>query len=686
MRHPFLRAAGIEKDPNFANVTLLLHGDGTNGGQNNTFQDSSSNNFTVTRVGGALQGTFSPYGDNWSCYFDNSNTSLVANGTTSSGNFPTGTDFTIEFWWRSKLVNSGTGPIIGKHLFQGNSNDAWLVSMTGAYKLTFEYVVSGGGSSLTPVTSTTSIMDCKWHHCAISRTGTTYRIFIDGALEQTATNSTAISQGTHNITFPGVTTIVGQNYAALGYISNLRIVKGTCLYTSSFTPSATPLTSVTNTLLLTCQSNRFKDNGPNAYSITTQQPNFGKPTVQRFSPFAPTSAYSSTTLGGSGYFDGDVDSITVPNHSAFDIGSGAFTIEAWVYLFGNNNYGLILGKWYNGFGLRQAPTTFYPQFMYTSNGSDEIVALSGSSALPLYEWVHVAAARNTSNTFSLFVNGARVATNSSFTATIFNTSVNFRVGGEGGGATGSTRGYVTDARLVKGTAVYDPTQTTLTVPTAPLTAVSNTSFLCNFKNAAIIDNATMAVLDTVGNAQIDTTTKKFGTGSLEFDGTGDWLYIPDTVNFIGNSVWDGNKQLRTGNFTIECWLYLSATGTARGIIGKGTSTTGWLLSTNSSNAVVFTYGTSTITSTGTLSGSTWYHIAVVREGTGANQTKIYINGTNDGTGTVSTDFSQTNGIYVGANRTGGDPMNGYIDDLRITNGVARYTANFTPPSGPFLNL
>jgi len=59
------------------------------------------------------------------------------------------------------------------------------------------------------------------------------------------------------------------------------------------------------------------------------------------------------------------------------------------------------------------------------------------------------------------------------------------------------------------------------------------------------------------------------------------------------------------------------------------------------------------------------------------------NGVNDGTGTVSTDFTQINILYVGADRGGGSPMKGYIQDLRITRDLARYTANFSPPSAPF---
>ncbi len=271
----------------------------------------------------------------------------------------------------------------------------------------------------------------------------------------------------------------------------------------------------------------------------------------------------------------------------------------------------------------------------------------------------------------MFINGALEASSTFSNGTA--TTSQLYIGSTTSSPQTYAQAYISDARIVKGSAVYTAA---FTPPTAPLSAITNTSLLLNFTNAAILDNAMMAVPETVGNAQIDTTVKKYGTGSLEFDGTGDWLLVPDSID----------QRLGTGNFTIECWLYLSATGTARGIVGKGTSTTGWLLSTNTSNAVVFTYGTSTITSTGTLSGTTWYHIAVVREGTGTNQTKIYIGGTNDGTGTVSTDFTQTNAAYVGANRTGGDPMNGYIDDLRITKGVARYTANFTAPTAAFPDL
>ena len=90
-------AAAVESDTYFNLVTLLLPGNGTNGAQNNTFVDSSTNNFTVTRAGNTTQGTFSPFSQTgWSNYFDGSGDRLqVADNDVLDGF--TG-DFTIEFW------------------------------------------------------------------------------------------------------------------------------------------------------------------------------------------------------------------------------------------------------------------------------------------------------------------------------------------------------------------------------------------------------------------------------------------------------------------------------------------------------------------------------------------------------------------------------------------------------------
>src|SRR6185503_4001981 len=86
-----------------------------------------------------------------------------------------------------------------------------------------------------------------------------------------------------------------------GYISNLRVVNGTAVYTAAFTPSTSPLTAITNTVLLTCQSNRFVDNSTSAATFTPS----GTITVQRFNPFGDNGTpYSPSPYGGSCWFDG----------------------------------------------------------------------------------------------------------------------------------------------------------------------------------------------------------------------------------------------------------------------------------------------------------------------------------------------------------------------------------------------
>ena len=419
------------------------------------------------------------------------------------------------------------------------------------------------------------------------------------------------------------------------------------------------------------QNNTFLDSSTNAFTVTRN----GDTTQGSFTPFAVPSgqSYSAATYGGSGYFDGAGDYLTAPHNAALQLGAGNFTVEFWQNYNSIAGAQTILSKGYSvpGGFLMQTGLGDGKINVYQGIAPSLVVAETGTTVVSGV-WYHIAVVRNGS-TITIYRNGISVG--SATDATNYNSTAIFAVGG--GSSTGFNNfwfnGYISNLRVVKGTAVYTAN---FTPPTTPLTDIANTSLLLSFTNAGIYDAATISNAQTVGNAQVSTTQTKFGTTSMAFDGTGDWLTIIDKPDL----------RFGTATFTIEFWLYLGATGAARGLVAKGTSTTGWMVSTDASNRVVFTYGTSTITSSGTLSGSQWYFITVVREGTGSNQTKIYIDGVNDGTGTVSTDFNQTSIAYVGANRTGGDALNGYIDELRITNGVARYTGNFTPPTAAFPTL
>jgi len=91
----------------------------------------------------------------------------------------------------------------------------------------------------------------------------------------------------------------------------------------------------------------------------------------------------------------------------------------------------------------------------------------------------------------------------------------------------------------------------------------------------------------------------------------------------------------------------------------------------------------TLTSTTSVSSNTWYHLAVVRSG---NTFSLYVNGVSESTATSSVVIADdTSNLLIGVGDTGTTYLNGYIDDLRITKGYARYTSNFTPPTKAFPN-
>ena len=141
------------------------------------------------------------------------------------------------------------------------------------------------------VYSTNSLTPNTWNHVAATRDSTnTIRVFINGTLERTGSTDSSLYDFGQGGTCIGDSPWDGANGWYGGYISNLRVLKGTCLYTTSFTPATSPLTAITNTSLLTCQSNGFIDNSTNNFTISTS----GSPKVQYFEPFGFQTASAGT--------------------------------------------------------------------------------------------------------------------------------------------------------------------------------------------------------------------------------------------------------------------------------------------------------------------------------------------------------------------------------------------------------
>ena len=637
-------------DAQFNYVTMLLHGDGTNGAQNNTFLDSSTNNFSITRNGNTTQGTFSPYGSNWSNYFDGSGDYLSVTGSALDAS--TTTDYTVEFWMYTAKTAS-TQMIY--ELGTGATNDLQIYISTTA--LVFQ--VDGNSP-----TATVSFTDNSWVHVACVKAGGTLTTYINGVGTTVDTSVTVTSKTTAYIGMRA-----GTSLPFKGYLSNMRVTRA-AVYTSNFTPSTTPLTAIANTALLTCQSNRFIDNSTNNFTITKN----GDVSVQRFSPFSPTTAYSTSVIGGSGYFDGSGDYLSFTGGTATSLSSN-FTIEAWVYCntFSVDAAILCIGKYNSNGGLFYVDTS--GKLAFYRNVSR---LYTGSGSFPLNTWTHLVFVRQ-GTTFTGYINGVSQGS-ITFSDTVAESGGVGTYISDGYATSGLVghyiNGYISNLRLVNGTAVYT---SAFTPPTSPLTAITNTSLLLSYTNAGILDNAMMNDLETVGNAQISTSVKKYGTGSMYFDGTGDYLVTPYTPNL----------DLGAGNFTAECWAYpnSSATQAIFSITGSTSvayaqlqvaiksDNTWYLLISTSSGSWVST------TTSGSYSPNNWYHIAAVRNG---STFTLYINGTSVLTqSTSSALFAYGGATRLGANASNGDTFNGYIDDLRITKGVARYTANFTAPTAPF---
>jgi hypothetical protein len=670
-----LRAAagGIITDPSFRSNVLLLNGDGTNGAQNNTFIDGSTNNFTITRNGNTTQGAFSPYGDRWSAYFDGNSDWINIPATAAT---LLNADFTFEAWvWiDSTVVSSRPDNLKSVTLFSSNGNSS------GAFGFFINGTTSQAGADLqiyqdspnfNAVISQSVPLD-SWVHLAFVRTGSTLYGFINGT-QYTFSVVAGSATATLGSSTSGSRIGTKQNSTYYGYwkgyISNLRLLKGTALYTSSFTPPTGPLTAITNTSLLACHANRFIDGSSNNFTVTRN----GDTRIERFSPFAPTAEYSTSVIGGSAYFDGTGDYLNAANNVAFAFGTGDFTWEYWSYRLPVGSNPTVLDLRATGTSSTGISDYIDASNKYVLYGNNTNLYVS-SATIVTNSWVHIAVARSGS-TLRVFINGA-LDGSITYTTNLSDQALLIGVSRAGAGAitTAFYNGYISNLRLLKGTALYT---SSFTPPLAPLTAVTNTSLLLTTTNAGIIDATASNVLETAGNAQISTVQKKYGTGSMLFDGNGDYLVSPS-----------GTAYHLPGDFTIECWVYQNSTAGTQGIIVKrrlDTSETGtWGIV---AGAGIFSFQKLQVTVVGTNFGTsvanTWQHIAVCRQG---STIRMFLNGTQGASVTDSTNYTNTRNLIIGAwDRSGAGDVptqgwfNGYIDDLRIKKS-ALYTANFTPPT------
>ena len=463
-----------------------------------------------------------------------SNYSYQFNGSTNyltsaaSASYQLTSNFTIEFWFYAIALNVGSGSglvaindAIGPNSFLGLS----IFLDTGGI---LSYFVNGNTNSVAGPT----IVIGTWYHVALVRSGSTNTLYLNGVSRVTS-STTPNWSSTPSI---GIGRVYNDNtsFVLNGYISNVRIVKGTALYTSGFYPSTGALTTSSQgatpsqVLLLTAQSATIVDNSVTPLTFT----NTGTVTASTTNPFGPY--YSAS-------FNGNNQSLTILDNTALQLSTVDFTVECWVYSTASQvaNSG-ILSKGDSvsntGFTLNVSGTTL-------SENRSNITTSSG--AIPVGNWTHIAWVR-ASGVAYLYVNG--IAQASKADTYNYNQTSSLRIGINR--STANFAGYISNLRIVKGTAVYTgnfatPANILRTIQTASTNIVGLTgteTSLLTLQSATIVDNSTNAFAITNTNAVTITTA-----------------YTPFSASTAGVVItWDSiqagvNHTTGTSNNTLFTW-------------------------------------------------------------------------------------------------------------------------------------
>ena len=645
---------------NASNVSLLtlqtnIHYDNTK------ILDNSAQDFTVTRTSGTYHGSFSPTGNNkWGVWFSGSTSYVapVANAVLAVG---TG-DFCFEAW-AYPIPNTGI-KFIGSTGAGGTGT--WQLGVntaSGSIRLFKE----NNTQIFNDTTATLSFN--TWNHVALVRSGANTGVYINGTLANTIVDSTNYSNT--SLTIGAGNTAGGSSWN--GYLSNVRLIKGAPVYQANFGTPSQKLVANSVTSILTCASPSIKDISTNALTITGRT---GASTV-KIGPYSDQVEYSPASDAGSLYFNNSSDYLSIASNTNLTPGGEDFTYEGWFWhtALASGTAEVIWDATGGVAGttvkIQSSLASGTPGYLYYANNANRIT--SGNSALIIKEreWQHLAIARS-SGTTKMFVDG--VQQGGDYVDSFTYTAAGITMGRDFGAATNFFGGYMSQWRFVKGRALYTAAFTP--DPNTPLAPVAGTQFLLTAQNAGITDYARNAHMTTNLNAK-SSSFRKYSNTSLTLDGTGD--YVSPVAVILPN--------LGANNFTIDCWIYPTTVSKVMTIFDCRATASGPGISIEmnaSGNLYSYVGATQILLTGGQPALNTWSHIALARVG---STVTLYLNGTsptNGSNSSVSTAITDTNyliGTYYGSlTDVTTNRFQGYIDELRVTPGAARYTTTFVAPT------
>ena len=655
----------IPQQANTQGNTLLLTTSGS-AGDNSAFTDSSSNALTITTAGTPSSQSFSPYrAGGYSVRLDGT-TGWIDTGV--SDNFGTG-DVTFECW----VKTLGGGIMLAK--YQGGSVMESFAIATADGKM-----VSHTASGTEGTVGTKDLRDNQWHHLVFERYNGTYYYYADGELQGTVANTENAAVGGN--------WIVGKHGTADiewydGEIRDLKLTVGTAVYSGTTPAVPTEPVSVdgTESLVLFTGIPYGKDLSPNNGTFTA---NGGV----SFVPEGPydVEIYDTTKHGGSVYFDGTGDYLTVGAASDWKFlsdGSTDCTIEGWIYMPSttlgrmeilSTNTNTVIG----GYGVTLGVSQYNAgdiaiQYANGLGGvSGQFLTATGSGVIKPKTWTHFACVLDISATeMKIYINGSLVTTGTkSYTFGNSNPNYTLNIGrwiGPASGDGGYLNGWLSDLKVTS-SAVYTAD---FTPPTEPQSSVGAAVHVVG-TDANIYDaTQTASPVTLVGNADSSTTRAKHTTSSIYMDGTG-YVELPaGSINISGSQ-----------DYTIEGWINFNSIGGDQGIFqvnwpGNNLELVmaywnGWTTYINGSLA----QDTSVTPTT-----NQWYHVAVSRE---SGTVRVFLDGNIIRTVNSDTTAMENMGLVIGGYVSTSYLSDAYFEDWRVTSGLARYTEAFTPPTESLL--
>jgi len=368
---------------------------------------------------------------------------------------------------------------------------------------------------------------------------------------------------------------------------------------------------------------------------------------------------------GSLFLDGNSDYLTVADSADWDFGTGAFTLDTWVRFAslptGRNdiiNHGLELSNSQGEWGFQISPDSGSYRFALSiRQASSWFHYYSGNFSLSTNTWYHFAMVRDGSSNLYAFKDGIQAGSTGTSSDTMTNgSSILLTIGAGGADAPAGTylNGHMDGVRITKGEALWT---TNFTKPSTVPTAGANTKLLLNFEGG---DQYAGHNVEPQGTAQIDLSTKKWGTGAWKFDGDSDYLELSDSAD------WDlvGSNS---DDWTIDLWVkHDDHAGSEHYIAQYEDGSNYWRLSHTSGTGLSFhveSGGGTLFTTTvgGEITDTDWHHIALCKV---ADEYGIY----KDGVQVAYVQSSSTDtftGILAVGSLSVSNYFDGNMDEIRI---------------------